>query len=488
MQLIILGENTDDKGSQLESLTLKLLSQLRYSKLVTNVIGTGGQEVDVSAEHAMPEIGETASIKVLCECKAHKQPVGMSDWLKFLGKLWSERLANGVDARGCFIALNGVNGNVFGHYESMKAKGMPIKLVTGESLIAEISKQFQCCSLESLVADLGRMTARRPVEYAMCYYQQDVNWVVKFADDTFTLIAAKGCSDTVPDVSKLTGLIADSMSGQFVDLAAERAAQEQLARQNVIVIGSLFVCGGHGSVVEIQSQMTRADGQVPDTALVVSTLDRLAQQGLVAEANGDWKLLPNGDQPGEVVLLLRAFMEGIDVSAIGCGYYDKLIDDALLGEICRIQGDLPIPEEWRERVLRILQWSPHALAWSLYPEPLIVAHRGQGTPMNEDDFHIFISNITERLAADFRLAPLREYFYRVRKIVEIDVSRTAIVKGPDKAEAEIAWRDRVVIGELDDSLGGGLRHMRALNNSPEPWEWRNQLQLGKQVNVEGVVT
>ena len=51
MQLYILGKNTDDKGTQLEQLTERLLNYQGLDNIQLSVIGTGGNEVDVTAYH-----------------------------------------------------------------------------------------------------------------------------------------------------------------------------------------------------------------------------------------------------------------------------------------------------------------------------------------------------------------------------------------------------------------------------------------------------
>ena len=51
MQLYILGKNTDDKGTQLEQLTERLLSYQGLVNIQLSVIGSGGNEVDVTAYH-----------------------------------------------------------------------------------------------------------------------------------------------------------------------------------------------------------------------------------------------------------------------------------------------------------------------------------------------------------------------------------------------------------------------------------------------------
>lgn len=45
--MIILGKNTDDKGKQLEAITHNWLASKGYKNITTNLISTGGHEIDV---------------------------------------------------------------------------------------------------------------------------------------------------------------------------------------------------------------------------------------------------------------------------------------------------------------------------------------------------------------------------------------------------------------------------------------------------------
>ena len=59
MKLHILGKNLDDKETQLEQLTTSILKNLGYIDIATNVIGSGGSEVDVVANYKMPSIEQS---------------------------------------------------------------------------------------------------------------------------------------------------------------------------------------------------------------------------------------------------------------------------------------------------------------------------------------------------------------------------------------------------------------------------------------------
>ena len=87
MRIFFLGRNSDDKGTQLENLTKRILMQYGLTNVTRDEVGPGANGIDVTAEiiHNVG-LGEI-KIPVICECKACDNAVTMPQWLKFLGKL-----------------------------------------------------------------------------------------------------------------------------------------------------------------------------------------------------------------------------------------------------------------------------------------------------------------------------------------------------------------------------------------------------------------
>src|SRR4051812_15537749 len=110
MRLMILGKHSDDRGAQLEALTKEILESLNYRRIGMNRAGIAG-ELDITGEHVIPMPVQDKVERLLGECKAHKEPLNMTDWLKFLGKIYIKQ-ASGETVNGCLIALSGVNGVV----------------------------------------------------------------------------------------------------------------------------------------------------------------------------------------------------------------------------------------------------------------------------------------------------------------------------------------------------------------------------------------
>src|SRR5437773_11236963 len=111
--MIILGLSSDDTGTELEHLTRRLLEHRGYQNIELNAVGAGGQELDITAEFPIPQVGGAAAPEHLIgECKAHQTPVALPDWLKFIGKLHVATVTAHQPRRGLFVALGGVNPNV----------------------------------------------------------------------------------------------------------------------------------------------------------------------------------------------------------------------------------------------------------------------------------------------------------------------------------------------------------------------------------------
>lgn len=104
--LIALGATPQERGTQLEDLTAALLSHFGYAHVTEQEISTGGAEIDVVAERRTLGIGENRVERVICECKAHEVPAGITDWMKFIGKVYDEMLRfpnRSIAPKGYFI-------------------------------------------------------------------------------------------------------------------------------------------------------------------------------------------------------------------------------------------------------------------------------------------------------------------------------------------------------------------------------------------------
>ena len=80
MEIKILGDTDHARGKAFERLMVTVLDHLGYTDFKTN-IRPAAMELDIEAIH------KTKNKKILCECKAHKDPIGPHDVELFHSKL-----------------------------------------------------------------------------------------------------------------------------------------------------------------------------------------------------------------------------------------------------------------------------------------------------------------------------------------------------------------------------------------------------------------
>jgi len=485
MELLILGRNSVDKGKQLEELTRHLLEEMEYSDIVVNEIRAGGQEIDVRAERRFPSMGGEQKYRVICECKAHNAPIAMPDWLKFLGKVFVEETQLNQQVTGCFIALSGVNGNVAGGFDALREKRDGIELITGDGLVRLLGKTFSIISLREITERVRSSTARQFTRLSLCYYDRRVYWLVEFEDKAFSLLRCEGTPLTADDSSLLQKLLVDDAGvGQFVDLYSEAEAYRRARMAEKIVISELMMLGGSGSYDEVLKGWL--DVCTDDKWRTFSRVDidraarRLAEQELLdmQKSSQSWSLLPDqlSDKTERMVRIYRHLTrDEIPVARIGCPFYDEHIDAALLDKICEIQGGIQLPKEKRDDCLKLLRWSPQALAWALQPDPMIVVHR-KHSPIAIDecieqhDVNYFLEQLLHHFSEDFYKKAVGRYFYSVRNLREVDTRQEVEIKGAEASELVLELRHRLGIGEAAESLGGGIVRVLLFPDVPEPWE------------------
>ena len=182
MKVFIYGKNTDDKGTQLETLTTAILKSLGYT-VSPNEITSGGGELDVVATKKDSIAGE---ICLICECKAHNSLITMNDWYKFIGKLHLKQKENQL-TRGLMIALSGANGYVMGSYRDIKSDNY-ISLITNEDLLEYIQKIHPIVSEKQVAKMISNYSRKDVVDVNIIYYDNCYYWYICFPSGEYTIL------------------------------------------------------------------------------------------------------------------------------------------------------------------------------------------------------------------------------------------------------------------------------------------------------------
>lgn len=109
MEIRILAKTRQEKGKLFEHLMEVVLDAKGYHKFRRRTVHTG-MEIDIVAYH------KVTSEKLLCECKAHNQPIGPKNLNEFFGKVLRKRSKN-TNIKGIFASLSGSSSNALEGYE-----------------------------------------------------------------------------------------------------------------------------------------------------------------------------------------------------------------------------------------------------------------------------------------------------------------------------------------------------------------------------------
>ena len=235
MRVRLFGKTSDDKGTQLERLAQRLLVRLGYRKITLNAVGSGGSEIDIHAEYAVPGFTGANPVRLIGACKAYEVVVGLPDWLKFLGKLYTEKFVSQQEVRGLLIALSGVNGNVAGAYNDLSNHDRSVELISGDDLVSHLIAEFNLVPASYAVSRIRQLTADPIATLSLGYYEGRAFWIAEFVSSTFTVLLGEppGQDPPVDLIQLVSGQI---QAATYRDLSEEQRAKETrfFARKHVL--------------------------------------------------------------------------------------------------------------------------------------------------------------------------------------------------------------------------------------------------------------
>ena len=406
MKLFCLGNTKEEKGHQLELITQAILRSQGYVNVICNAVGSGGNEIDVSARFHQPMLADTIDVPVICECKAHKTPIDMDAWQKFIGKRAIAARDN-ANTIGVMIALTGVKPTVASDYENVKVnRTRNIFLYSEEDIISTLQRYFNV-EEESTIKELMEQELQRAVSqlYLICYKQHFI-WYVELADHTYTLYSHSIIwSDE--DIAMLQILLKKEkiVGGQAFFNYWERERQQhelQLVQMQLI---SLLSVRGRMPIDDVVNEINKQ----PSTIVPVSKIMLMKSLEMFSFiANDGTHLSMKSDEEIDYVEFYRfVLLGGCPIDYFYSDYYQSHIDESLMRSILAIQSNLHFSEEHFPQVLLLLKASPKALLYSLFPDKRIATTRREDMVKlnipNIDELHnhLFIEGITRQFMFDY---------------------------------------------------------------------------------------
>lgn len=365
MRILILESNRDRKGAMLECIVKNILRYLQYEYVATNEIGAGGNELDVVAERRIPSINKVEVYPVICECKAHEKPIDMTDWLKFLGKVYKETL-NNSRAEGLLIALNDANGNVKGDIRTTNYQN--VRLLSAEVLVKVCIQCYSMASMQQVQDVVKSWTTDIVSDMSIVMYEGLPYWMVTFIDDKYAILTKDAEFITPENVSSLTSLISELTpvtEERYTDIRKEKIIH--IKEHTIMTVVSWAVMKSSKTVRQIAELVVEHSGNTihPSEDEVAICSNRLSY---MAVKDGTIALKPINEI--DFVEFYRTVLSlGIPAKLYDSFYYDH-IDELLLEELLHIQGDIDLDQEEKNMVLFLIKHSPSALRTMLYPNKM----------------------------------------------------------------------------------------------------------------------
>nr|WP_154982826.1 restriction endonuclease [Paenibacillus xylanexedens] len=473
--MIILGQSSDDKGTQLEELTKRILLSKGYSNIVTNHIGPGGAEIDVSADFLIPGLAGNHMKRLICECKAYKSVIDTTSWMKFLGKVFIEESRNKGEVMGCFIALSGVNGNVSGSYDELLKHRHNVSLITGENLLEITTDLYQLISFETITRIINNFTDRAIRMIDICYYNNSIYFVIAFNNDEYTLLDSKGEVLKSSEFHILSMVENSLPTGSYVNIEEEQKAKK---RSKIIqkAILTVLMLGDGQADKEVMKKVINDKYIFCEELELEREIEVLIERKFICHNK---TLVYINENIDDIFVDFFRFLlsEIMMIGALGCRYYDELINHKIIPKIESIQKGLKITDDMLDVVIYLLKISPTALMKSLHPEPMIVSHYEQkmrGEQIKIFDRKYFLQMLYEGFLNDFDNPSLNEYFGKTRGLVEVERNQIIKIKSKEKLLFNGEVVERKAIGQMSEEYGGQYVKILVLDDQPEPWEETNE--------------
>lgn len=450
MKVFVYGKSTDEKGHQLEALMAAILRNLGYSKVILNERGAGGHEVDVTATKK-ESIGEDTTL--ICECKAHKSLVEMTDWLKFVGKIY---LAHRKDSRalGLMVALSGVNGSVMGNYKDIKEDKF-ITLITNEDIYEYITRLHPMMPEEDVVRYVNQYTRKDVVNVNIIYYDNLFYWQICFPNGEYTILK-DDLSGIDEDRLWLFSEMIESQTDSrlYIDIIKEQEAiQRRSFIRSLILSYTLDQARTLNEIMDWMNSIrdgfnvtrTEIEEGVASIPFLRKTVDEKVYVICETEIN-------------YIEFYRFILKDTVTTKVMATTFYKEHINRSLLDEIKRLQNNIQIPEENVEECLFLLKHSPSALRYSIYEDQALTRYRKPDKAIfpNLEKAHTewFLDNVMNGFVSDYNNGSLSEYYLDTEKIASVELHTNLKIFKDGENPREIHHYKAQCIGHLSEEYGG----------------------------------
>lgn len=394
MELLIAGETTEIKGAELEKFCRNLFSKFGLNNSTINVVDSGANEYDVTAY-------DKNNIPIMAECKAYSKPCDMNHWLKFLGKLYLLKQEY-PEAKGFFVALSGVNGNVWGNFQNIKQHDNSISILAKDELIKYVTEEYKMLN-QSQVREIVHNYTNRGIDTCdILLYNNNAYWIIRFNSLEFSILTSDNQPFSTEDYNNISSVLSKKYFFSFIDLVTERARLER-----IIFVKGLILCAALNNCTQSEETI-KAFVSERNINVSIEEIKSLIPEIKYITHNFPIEIkMPIKKSDFYLYILYHTVFN----DTIKSDFYQENINDELLDEILTLQGNINLDETQRENSLRIMKISMTALQNILHPDNFIIN--------SSKNFHLFDISKKEWLYEQIR----DKFFKLLMDGLEIDLSK-----------------------------------------------------------------
>ena len=450
MRLYILGKNKKDKGDQLEILTKDILIEQGYKNITKSLIGIGGEEIDVYAEKEVERNRKKKKHIIMCECKAHEKVINLTDYLKFKGKIVTEKEKN-KNVTGLLVALSGAAGTVIGANNETKSD---IQLIANDDIIKLISHIYELEDTFNIRQYVKSLTERIITDIDVAYYEHAIYWIISFTGGEYYIIKNKAENNQFSDLSVICSLVENSSPlSKYIDIEHERKAFIRETYYRSTILAQLME-----SAYSIDELLSRINNHKHEeyTPLSIREFKKILNDCQFITCERDKiALLP--EKGINYISFYKYILVGsVNVSILSQPYYLRHINKQLLDEIIKIQHFIQISNDKVDDIIFMLQNSPSALTYAIYEDKSITRYRGidgktLSENINEVHTQMFMEKVIDRFENDYcSNSALHDYYLNICKINNVIKKKEITINCADNKVRHLSQEQDIMLCELKD--------------------------------------
>ena len=377
----------------------------------------------------------------------------MTDWLKFIGKLYIERKTR-PQTIGLMLALSGANGNVVGSYKKDFADDISVQLIANDDLIKLLHELYVLPQIKTVKESIKKYISTDISEVNLVYYNNKIWWLIEFANQKFTLCHKDGKPATKVDsqvILELLPAVIEYQVNDFIDL--------DLVLKTNSLIGEIEKWA---LTIVVQEQKCDFENLYLGITCRLKTesiekfyINEAIKWNPFMEMNGNYIYLKENINMIEFYRYIFRTKK-VTLDLIVSDFYQKHIDKSLLQNIWAIQNGYKVEENQEEDVIKLLKMSPLALNSVLFPNPILQGYEKTKGDMDMCRMHhsYMMNFLTNCFMLDVQNPSLVDIYYNYFNIKVLRINNNISVEFKDGTSLNVDSTKNLAIMKLGGNICG----------------------------------